>query len=505
MSVGLIIFTVVLATVAGSYTWGMRGTIIGGEKGAVLPGAALGLIFAFACNSLPVSSLFMIPAAVGGCAMFIGGAHTYGETIGMSYDENKKIRYKGRTGLFIKGANWFGVFGGVMGICFAAMAGRFRLWEIALFVLLFPAVKWLGVFVLNWPQKPAQNKLPKIYFSKKRFEIWGGTLFLCIYIAVFAAIKREWFAVIMTVVGFISGGLGFFIGNHFQTATKAEREDGKYILGALQRKGFVGSWKFMEFTLGALGGLGTSLCFCLCYDRFVSVYVSEIALHGGPVPLMGEKTHNILTFVWILLLLFYTLRFAIPEPKNYRPEVEEKYRSGAIALDKYEDLMAYSSDKKPSRFAKALYGMEEYIIWPVFCYVPMFLSLSGNIHAAEIISFFLVFWLLADKIIFDGKHGDEKGAIVLCAVLAITTLASLAVQLFTTYKFTAFQTFIMYSISYELAEIYLAYNPAKMSALMKEHGSFGKALLATKSGLTVRGFSLLCVATMIIMGYFYFT
>ncbi len=500
----MIIFTVILATVAGSYTWGMRGTILGGEKGAVLPGAALGLIFAFACNSLPVSSLFAIPAAAGGAAMFFGGAHTYGETIGLSYNKDKKIRWHGRTGLFIKGANWFGIFGGIMGLCFAMLAGRFKLYEIIIFVALLPAAKWLGFFLLNWPQKPSENKFPKFYFSVKRFEIWGGMLMLCIYIALFAAIKREWFAVIMTVVGFVSGGLGFFIGNHFQTATSAEREDGKYILGALQRKGFVGSWKFMEFTLGALGGLGTSLCFCLCYDRFVVDYVEEIALHGGTLELMSEHSYNVFTFVWLTLLLLYTVRFAIPEPRNYRPEVEEKYRSGAIALDKYEDLMAYSSDKKPSSFVKFIYGIEEYIIWPVFCYIPLFLAFSGNVFASEIISFFLVFWLVADKVIFDGKHGDEKGAYVLCAFLAVLPLTGLAIQLFTSYKFSAFATFLMYSVSYEITELYLGFNPAKMRALKKEHGTFSKALLATKSGLTVRVYSLFCVAVMLTMGYFYF-
>ena len=30
-----------------SYAWGMRGTTIGGEKGAMLPGAMIGLLIAF--------------------------------------------------------------------------------------------------------------------------------------------------------------------------------------------------------------------------------------------------------------------------------------------------------------------------------------------------------------------------------------------------------------------------------------------------------------------------
>ena len=296
-----------------------------------------------------------------------------------------------------------------------------------MFIVLIPVVKWLGFFLFNFPQKPEQNKFPKIYFSKKRFEIWGGLLLICVYIALFAAFKKEWFAVIMTVVGFLSGGLGFFIGNLLQTATTAEREDEKYIFGKLQRNGFISSWKLMEFTLGAVGALGTSLCFCLSYNRFVSAYVSEIARHGGIVPLMTDKNYNLLTFVWLFILVLYTLRYVILRSDN----------------------------KKLSKIYNFVYGIEEYIIWPVFCYIPLFLSFSGNVFACEIFSFFLVFWLLAEEIIFDEKYKDKMVSITLGIVLAVFTLGTLAIQLFTTFKFTAFQTFLMYLLSYELTQLYI--------------------------------------------------
>jgi len=125
MTASQIIFFTLLAAVAGSYTWGMRGTILGGEKGAMLPGAALGMILAFAAGHTAVTESYFIPAAAGASAMFFGGAQTYGQTIGMSYDRiNKKRRLKGRTGLTVKGATWFGIYGGVIAVCFGAMAGR---------------------------------------------------------------------------------------------------------------------------------------------------------------------------------------------------------------------------------------------------------------------------------------------------------------------------------------------------------------------------------------------
>ncbi len=44
MSLSDMILCVFLTTLAASYGWGMRGSLIGGEKGAMLPGALIGLI-----------------------------------------------------------------------------------------------------------------------------------------------------------------------------------------------------------------------------------------------------------------------------------------------------------------------------------------------------------------------------------------------------------------------------------------------------------------------------
>ena len=46
MSVLNMIMFITFSVIAVSWGWGMRGTAIGGEKGAMLPGALLGLSFA---------------------------------------------------------------------------------------------------------------------------------------------------------------------------------------------------------------------------------------------------------------------------------------------------------------------------------------------------------------------------------------------------------------------------------------------------------------------------
>ena len=42
-----VLFAVLFAAFAVSYGWGIRGFIIGGEKGAILPGALMGIAVAF--------------------------------------------------------------------------------------------------------------------------------------------------------------------------------------------------------------------------------------------------------------------------------------------------------------------------------------------------------------------------------------------------------------------------------------------------------------------------
>ena len=64
-----IIIFVVFSGIAVSYGWGMRGTIIGGEKGAMLPGALIGLFMALFSGSEVLSSSPWILAGAGALTM----------------------------------------------------------------------------------------------------------------------------------------------------------------------------------------------------------------------------------------------------------------------------------------------------------------------------------------------------------------------------------------------------------------------------------------------------
>lgn len=455
------LFVMLLCAAVGSYAWGMRGTIIGGERGALLPGAALATVLICAGGVEPVSEAFPFAAAIGAAAMFFGGAQTYGETIGLTFDADKKTRMHGRLGLAIKGANWFGIFAGVLGVGLGAMAGRYALWELLLFTLLLPAVKWLGVFGL----KLLRKKLPQLYFSKTRFEVWGGMTLLWVYILLFAALHKEWFPVLLGVFGFVSGALGFWVGNLFQT-----KFDGK-------GNGFIGGWKWMECAFGAIGGLGVALCWCLFYDIFVYKYAFQIVGHSGVWTLLREQTNAILLFAWLFLFVLFLLHYLF-DPKK----------------------------QDTSKAAKLAYRAEDVLVWPVFCYVPLFLAMSGNARAAQIESFFMVLYVIGDKIIFGGaKHYENLfGEKVYHCALMLLPAAVLYVQLFTDYTFSALQTMLMYLLAYLLAEYYAVFNLNRMRPLCAEHGSAAKALLSMGSTLSWMVYAGVCCIAITGMSVFYF-
>ena len=78
MDIMSIIFFIAFSAIAVSYGWGMRGTIIGGEKGAMLPGAFMGLLMAVFSGSEVLASSPWILAGVGAVGMYCGGCMTYG-------------------------------------------------------------------------------------------------------------------------------------------------------------------------------------------------------------------------------------------------------------------------------------------------------------------------------------------------------------------------------------------------------------------------------------------
>lgn len=458
-----ILSVVLFCVLTGSYTWGMRGTIIGGERGAMLPGAALALALLHAGGSVPVASAFPMAVSIGAAGMFFGGSQTYGETIGMTRDEDRFTRLFARVGLAVKGAGWFGIFGGLFGLGVGAMAGRLAPWETILFVVLLPVVKWMGILLLNTPYSPKKNKFPKIYFSRSRFEHWGGIAFVVLYILVFSFVKKEWLAVLMTCAGFLFGALGFVLGNGCQNYAD------KHLPTS-----WIGGWKWMECVFGGFGGMGVALAWCLFYGSAVRQYAFEITAHSGAWAPFSEKTNTLLAFVWLILLALYLARYL------FRPD---------------------------KGIGKELMRLEDLFIWPVFCYVPLFLGFTGNAFFGQLFSSFILVYTLAERITYgDRKRYDAVGGVgVMQGVLFVLASAILAVQLFTRVQFSAYMLWFLMLSVYLLAELYIAMDPVHLPARVRQSGSVPAVLSALGSHRSWLLYACVCVTVLLIWGKSYFT
>jgi len=489
-----------LAFLGGSYLWAMRGTILGGQKGAIHPGAFLGLIIALATGSQYMMDNMWVLTAVGGAAMFFGGSQSYGQTIDLATEKDDIARRTaGRVGIFMKGATWFGIFAGIIAFAFNALLGDYKVWEIVLFVALIPVCKWLGFLVLNSPQKPKKGKLPIFYFSEGRFEMWGGLTFVVLQLIAFAIAKKDWFILIMTLVGFLAGGLGFTIGIIMQNSVKWASFNNRYIFGKLQKNGYVSGWKTMEFTLGGVGGLGTVLCFILTYPK---EKLAAFEASGGSAINLSDDIIKWLTIGWIVCTAIYCVLSIIPEPPKKVSDIEARLKSGEISQKRANELMKTASKEKSYAFRNALEGFaDEVYHWFVLVYLGILLPLLGCTFVAKLLSVGMIFWVVAEKFIKKNYHKRAFTSIVpFKVIMVIASLGLFALQFVTEFtgvlEFTPFALFAFYLLSYEILEVIILYGPKGELRNFREKRKAG----GDGSTLTVRVFSWFEIAVCIIIG-----
>lgn len=167
MTSAAIITGVLFAGFAVSYGWGMRGYTIGGEKGALVPGALLGLSISLFCGNGALRGFFPFFCAAGALGMTFGGIDTYAQTMGFILHREKepysgKIQ-KGCAGIFLKGAVWFGIAACVLAVLPGALGGLYTFRELLILFAAIPAVSFLGTEIFNKPFRPEKGKFPKIF------------------------------------------------------------------------------------------------------------------------------------------------------------------------------------------------------------------------------------------------------------------------------------------------------------------------------------------------------
>lgn len=237
-----VLLFMLLPMVAMSLGWGLRGTIGGSFLGAMIPGAIVTLCL---CQLLGWRNSVGIIAAIGTVGVGLGGQETYGQTIGLL--RNVDTLKWGMLGLTIKGGMW-GLSGGVL-IGLAFMHSKYRWWQIAVGLALMLGATYLGWMLIDEPHR--------IYFSKQtvvegdpdppRGELWFGlTLGGAVLTLYLRLLRKEKISTVFAVGGMLAGAAGFGGGGLFLA------------YGAHQPDPYRGYpwWKMMEFTFGALYGLG---------------------------------------------------------------------------------------------------------------------------------------------------------------------------------------------------------------------------------------------------------
>jgi len=466
-----------LAFLGGSYLWAMRGTILGGQKGAMLPGAFLGLLIPLATGSQYLIDNMWIFTAVGGAAMFFGGTQTYGDTITLAMDkDNIPIRTTGRVGMLIKGATWFGIFAGIIAIAFNAMIGEYKPLELVIFIALIPVCKWLGFLVLNFPQSPKKGKFPIFYFSKDAFEMWGGMIFVVLQIAAFAIYKQDWFILTMTLVGFFSGAIGNSLGVAMMYSVKWGKENNRYIFGKLQKAGYVSGWKVMEFSLGAAGALGTLLCFILTYPK--EKLATFEASSGISAINLGDDTVKWLTIAWLVCTAIYCILSILPDVS--KTENNKKVYALRTAIEFFTD---------------------EVFHWFVLAYLGILLPLLGCTFVAKLLSVGIIFWVVTEKFVKKGYHKRAYTNLVpFKVIMVIVAVALIALQFVTEYtgilEFTPYVLMAFYLLSYEALEMIVVFGPKGELRNLKKLQSKG----IKPEALTVRVFSWFEIIVCLIIG-----
>lgn len=410
---------VAFTTLAASYAWGMRGAVIGGEKGAMLPGVFIGTVLAWFSGGA-IRESFWIIAAAGLMGMTFGGVETYGETIGMVLHRGMADYrpVKGYAGLAVKGALWFSICGGFIAFAFSAMSGSiYSAADIVIFCLLIPLLQQIGYRIFNKPYDKEKGIRPQIYYSVTRREEWGSNLAVLFAMLALAIIRSDELMLTMLSCGIISGALGWIAAMKAYEYSVFPMRNGNFLFNKLYRKGIFDGWKLMEFILGAAGGLGLSIGFCSKYD-VIAEYNRFIAQNGRFSPL-GEF-EGVMPYVAALLSV------------------------AMLAVNVYQFVCSRKGKEANSFIC-------DQIERPLYNIIPMLFVLLGSLSVARIMTVFMLIFVCTIKCVFD--RFDKVKNIYVFQVVMLAVCAAVFVGDIILGGYNPFQIMLAGTVPYLVMEL----------------------------------------------------
>ena len=388
---------IALSTVAVSYGWGMRGTNIGGETGAMLPGALMGLCIAVFSGSGFLLEHFYLLSAAGALGMYFGGSMSYGETVGLISNENPGGKLaREYVGLFVKGGIWFGLFGAVVGMFLSFLAGYYDLKAVLLLFGIMPLAALCGSRLFDRPYDEEKGIHPKIYFSHTRPEGMGVLFGILVEFAVFMAIYGDSVALWLTLGSTLSGGIGWVIAQWMQIRAKYPNKKGRRFCGRLSEKGLLDAWKIMECALGAFAGLGISTTFVLTANFSPAYRAQYTALS---LPQVTNLRPWILPAVFVALLGLDMLKHIVKRPRT-KEELDWQLKRCLISAGEHEIAMRSAGDT-PSKAFLLYEKINQTALMPIYCIIPLGLMFLGSGEVAKLVSFYVIYYVVAEQNIFD--------------------------------------------------------------------------------------------------------
>jgi len=387
-----IILFIAVSTVAMSYGWGMRGTTLGGEKGAMLPGALMGLMLALFSGSPFLREHFYLLSAAGALGIYFGGSMSYMQSIGLGSDSNPPEDLKrGLTGIFVKGSIWFGLFGAVVGMFLTFLSRGYDLKAVVMIFGCMPAAGLLGSQLFDRPFDAEKGIHPKIYFSRNRPEGMGVLFGILVELVVFAAIYKDSVALWLILGSTVSGGAGFVLAQLMNIRSKYPNKKGWQFLGKYHKRGWIDTWKIAECSYGAIAGLGISTTFVLVANFSPAYRVQFIT--SVPQPLRIEPW--ILPVIFVALLGIDLIKYVIKRPKT---EKELRYmRSRGWMSDAELELALQKAGKEPSKAWLLYEKIAHTAEFPIYCFIPLLFIFLGSMDVAKLVSFYVLWFVLVEQ------------------------------------------------------------------------------------------------------------
>ena len=449
-----------------SFGWGMRGSAIGGEKGAMLPGALLGVVCTWYTGSeLLMENVFLFAAA---CALgyFYGGMETYGSTMGLviMHDNPRYNPSLGYLALAFKGAIWGGLGAGFLGMSFSAVSGVVYKWyDIVVFFALIPLLQQIGYRIFNTPYDPENDRMPKICFSEKRREEWGRNLMVIAALLVLMVLRKDLFAIIMWIGGTVAGSVGWAVGITLFDKQLHPLKNGKRMFGRLSEYGIIDGWKIMEFTQGCFNGLIIGIAFILGWP-IAANNLEQAESVGRLRQILPQNVDATLSWLFCGLIIASMFLFIFP-------------------------------------FKKVSENTLELFERPCYMVAPLCLIMLGSTKMAEIICCFTMYFVVVQH---DGieRFSKFKHIKLIRTVLVLIGAVILTVQALR--GFTLPETWTFYCIGYLVFDFAAHFHPARVKANRRRSTSFKEFIVSFGSDITVQPFFWLLAVIMLIFGHINF-